>query len=269
MSESEPADAATGPAMLRVADVDGLPEALGRRLAECDADASERTAIAHDRGAQTTVVRARDTAALEWLYDWLDTFAGDDRVERAAADVADAVESELDARLVTDGGVDRSAVFDVISEVEKEILAEDKLGASRDQIVEGTCQRIRDRLRDLDDDDPKRAVEITEEEAIEELGGGAATAEIDEDDLFTDGGTAQEPVDARAWQPRAPRCRCGTALTEFVSRVEARRLARIYADDGEIPACPACTAPRSGETGATDIPTAIKVKTAHYRGEGL
>jgi len=44
--------------------------------------------------------------------------------------------------------MDRETAFEVIEDVEEEILAEDKLGASRDQIVEGTCQRIRDRLRD-------------------------------------------------------------------------------------------------------------------------
>lgn len=98
--------AAGGLAFLRVDDVAGLPIVLGRRLDESDAAASERTAIAHDRGANTTVVRARDTAALEWLYDWLDTFDGDERVAQAAGDVADAVEAELDARLVTDGGED-------------------------------------------------------------------------------------------------------------------------------------------------------------------
>lgn len=39
------------------------------------------------------------------------------------------------------GGIGRT-----VDEVESEILAEDKLGATRDMLVEGTCERIRDRL---------------------------------------------------------------------------------------------------------------------------
>lgn len=38
------------------------------------------------------------------------------------------------------------AVLDVIDDVEEEVLAEDKLGASRDQVASGTCARIKRRL---------------------------------------------------------------------------------------------------------------------------
>jgi hypothetical protein len=38
-------------------------------------------------------------------------------------------------------------ILEVIDEVEAEVVDECKLGATRDQIVEGTCERIRRRLR--------------------------------------------------------------------------------------------------------------------------
>lgn len=40
----------------------------------------------------------------------------------------------------------RDDIIEIINEVEAEVLAEDKLGASRDQIAEGTCERIRERI---------------------------------------------------------------------------------------------------------------------------
>lgn len=90
-----------------------------------------------------------------------------------------------------------------------------------------------------------------------------------EAEAVTDAGTTNEPVDARAWQPRGPRCQCGTPLSAFVAPAEARRLARIYGRDGVIPACPACTNPRSGEAGCEDVTRAIKTATAQHRGGPL
>jgi len=46
-------------------------------------------------------------------------------------------------------GVSQEDVLNAIDEVEGKILAEDKTGATRDQVVEGTCQRIRSRIRDV------------------------------------------------------------------------------------------------------------------------
>lgn len=43
--------------------------------------------------------------------------------------------------------IDREAVIDIIDEVEDEVLDEDKMGATRDMIAEGTCARIRERVR--------------------------------------------------------------------------------------------------------------------------
>lgn len=41
-------------------------------------------------------------------------------------------------------------VEEIIEDVEAEALAENKLGASRNDVVEGTCQRIVRRLRSVD-----------------------------------------------------------------------------------------------------------------------
>ena len=43
-------------------------------------------------------------------------------------------------------------VEEIIGEVEAEVLAEDKFGASRNDVVEGTCQRIVRRLRLVETD---------------------------------------------------------------------------------------------------------------------
>lgn len=40
-------------------------------------------------------------------------------------------------------------VEQIIEDVEAEVLAEDKLGASRNDVVEGTCQRIVRRLQSV------------------------------------------------------------------------------------------------------------------------
>jgi hypothetical protein len=45
-----------------------------------------------------------------------------------------------------------SEVEELIEDVESEILAEDKFGASRDEVAEGTCRRIKRRLRSLNPD---------------------------------------------------------------------------------------------------------------------
>lgn len=58
--------------------------------------------------------------------------------------------------LVTDGGrdvesssgVSLSDVLDVVDDVESEVVDEDKMGASREQVAEGTCERVRRRLKD-------------------------------------------------------------------------------------------------------------------------
>ena len=65
------------------------------------------------------------------------------------------------------------AVISLVEEIEEEVLDEDKTGATRDQMVEGTCQRIRDRIRERIEE-PVHDVELNEAEAVEELGGGAS-----------------------------------------------------------------------------------------------
>lgn len=59
-----------------------------------------------------------------------------------------------DREIRADGGhpsseIERETVLEIIAEVEEEVLAEDKHGASRDMVVGGTCERIRERLFSL------------------------------------------------------------------------------------------------------------------------
>jgi uncharacterized membrane-anchored protein len=44
-------------------------------------------------------------------------------------------------------------VKEVIGEVQEEILEEDKMGATREMMVEGTCQRIASRVDSLPSED--------------------------------------------------------------------------------------------------------------------
>ena len=46
-------------------------------------------------------------------------------------------------------GISQEDVLEVIDEVEEKVVDECKLGATRDQIAEGTCERIRRRIHEL------------------------------------------------------------------------------------------------------------------------
>ena len=57
----------------------------------------------------------------------------------------------------TDGSgtrVARNDVIDIINEVEERVLSEDKHGATREMVAEGTCERIRERIFQLEKDVP-------------------------------------------------------------------------------------------------------------------
>jgi len=63
-------------------------------------------------------------------------------------------------RVATDGGRDQSGdeidhvmIGEVIDEVEETVVEEDMLGASREQVVRGTLQRVRRRLNEVSNDD--------------------------------------------------------------------------------------------------------------------
>jgi hypothetical protein len=66
------------------------------------------------------------------------------------------VQAPEEKQIATDGGQSTSGVErlsvaeieEIIEDVEAEVLAEDKHGASRNDVVEGTCQRIVRRVRD-------------------------------------------------------------------------------------------------------------------------
>ncbi|GGL73645.1 hypothetical protein [Halocalculus aciditolerans] len=69
----------------------------------------------------------------------------------------DDLDAEQEAR--ADGGrdlgrIDLATALRVVDDIEELVAAEDKLGASRDDVVEGTCRRIRRRLRDASEHDP-------------------------------------------------------------------------------------------------------------------
>lgn len=92
--------------------------------------------------------------------------------------------------------------------------------------------------------------------------GIAGFVEVVGEDVVTDGGVPAHTADASAWTPGAPRCQCGVDLTAFTSRVQARRIARVYGDaDGVVPGCPACVETRTGAPGITRVTVAIKKET--------
>jgi len=96
-----------------------------------------------------------------------------------------------------------------------------------------------------------------------------AICDVLDERAIADGGVPQTAADASAWTPGAPQCQCGVALTEFTSRVQARRIARVYGDaDGVVPACPACVETRTGAPGITRVTVAIKKETDQITGVG-
>lgn len=48
------------------------------------------------------------------------------------------------------GGTERETVLEIIDEVEEEVLSEYKTWATRNQVAEATCARIRNRIRTQD-----------------------------------------------------------------------------------------------------------------------
>lgn len=71
----------------------------------------------------------------------------------------------------TADSIDHQSILRIVDEVEDEVLAEDKTWASRDQIAEGTCARIRNRICSVDTDtDHSEGRVIADEQSESDFG---------------------------------------------------------------------------------------------------